>query len=421
MGRRQPAESGPPDVRPLDVDGVRTVAIVTVFWGVAFVLLAFRQGALNDAGRGWWMWTCLAGVGLGLLGLEYCRKRRDAIARAALEAEAEAPDDADDWSGVGDWSKLPDEPDDEFRYDTDPQNVSLPTAAGELAGQAVDDQRTVPYSPVGHPPPGPSTGEMPAGPVTGEQQLLPAAGLPLGPAPSAPDPSARPAPPPLAPAHRPPAQQRPAAQAGPPPAPARPAPPPVVPQRPAQRPAIQHAPPPQQPPANEPPRQPEHRPATGELDPYSTGSLHAAPAGYTPEPERRHPRDREYSARTGELPAAPPPAASQRYEPLADEDPPDPGRPSQRSKPTADPTRPLPSPPGKPASSRPSQRTEDSEFSEFFADPPSRSGPDNDSADDDSDFLLGDPGGDAGDGRRTRRAADDDVEEPRGRRSRRSS
>jgi hypothetical protein len=109
MGRRQQGPGEEPEVRPLDVDGVRTVAIITVLWGVAFVLLALRQGPLNDAGRGWWLWTCLAGVGLGLLGLEYCRKRRDAIARAALDAEAEAPDD--DWSGVGDWSRLPDEVD----------------------------------------------------------------------------------------------------------------------------------------------------------------------------------------------------------------------------------------------------------------------------------------------------------------------
>ena len=44
-------------------------------------------------GVGWWLWTCLAGVGLGLPGLEYTRKRRDAIARARLGEEADREDE----------------------------------------------------------------------------------------------------------------------------------------------------------------------------------------------------------------------------------------------------------------------------------------------------------------------------------------
>lgn len=82
-----------PDViEPADVDGVRTVAVITVLWAVAFVVLALRIDDLSAEGRNWWLWTCLAGVGLGLLGLEYTRKRRDAI-EAAAEARAEAVDE----------------------------------------------------------------------------------------------------------------------------------------------------------------------------------------------------------------------------------------------------------------------------------------------------------------------------------------
>jgi hypothetical protein len=39
---------------------------------------------LEDNGRLWWLWTCLAGCGLGLFGLEYCRRRR----RARAERDA---------------------------------------------------------------------------------------------------------------------------------------------------------------------------------------------------------------------------------------------------------------------------------------------------------------------------------------------
>ena len=65
------------DVEPLDVDGVRTVAVGSVLWLVAFVLLLPFAGRLSDADRVWWLWTCLAGFGLGVIGWDYCRRRRN--------------------------------------------------------------------------------------------------------------------------------------------------------------------------------------------------------------------------------------------------------------------------------------------------------------------------------------------------------
>ncbi len=65
------------DVEPLDVDGTRTVAVGTVLWLVAFVLLLPFTGRLAEAHRLWWLWTCLAGFGLGVLGWDYCRRRRN--------------------------------------------------------------------------------------------------------------------------------------------------------------------------------------------------------------------------------------------------------------------------------------------------------------------------------------------------------
>ena len=64
------------DVEPLDVDGVRTVAVGTTLWLIGFLALLPFYGRLQDAGRDWWLWACLAGFGLGLFGLEYCRRRR---------------------------------------------------------------------------------------------------------------------------------------------------------------------------------------------------------------------------------------------------------------------------------------------------------------------------------------------------------
>jgi hypothetical protein len=66
------------DVDPLDVDGVRTVAVGTGLWLLAFVLLLPFYGRLEDSGRVWWLWTCVAGFGLGIIGWDYCRRRRRA-------------------------------------------------------------------------------------------------------------------------------------------------------------------------------------------------------------------------------------------------------------------------------------------------------------------------------------------------------
>ncbi|HSV40730.1 MAG TPA: DUF2530 domain-containing protein [Nocardioidaceae bacterium] len=66
------------DVDPLDVDGVRTIAVGAGIWAVAFVMLLPFYGSLEENDRVWWLWTCLAGFGLGMFGVEYCRRRRRA-------------------------------------------------------------------------------------------------------------------------------------------------------------------------------------------------------------------------------------------------------------------------------------------------------------------------------------------------------
>lgn len=63
-------------VEQIDVDGVRAVEIGTLIWLVAFIGMLPFYGRLQDDGHGWWLWTCLAGFGMGALGVEHCRRRR---------------------------------------------------------------------------------------------------------------------------------------------------------------------------------------------------------------------------------------------------------------------------------------------------------------------------------------------------------
>jgi len=84
-------DASAPEVAPLDVDGVGAVAVGTVLWTVALVACLVFRTQLADAGNGWWTWVCLAGALLGLAGLWFVRRRRDAYRRAAARAAEAAP------------------------------------------------------------------------------------------------------------------------------------------------------------------------------------------------------------------------------------------------------------------------------------------------------------------------------------------
>jgi hypothetical protein len=80
-----------PDPPPLRTNDVRPVAIGTVLWAVAFVVLLPFRARLEDAGRLWWIAACASGFLLGLVGLAYVRRRARAIARdeASLTSQNE--------------------------------------------------------------------------------------------------------------------------------------------------------------------------------------------------------------------------------------------------------------------------------------------------------------------------------------------
>lgn len=83
-------------VEPMDVDGVRTMTVGTIGWGVVALALLPFWGNLQDQGRTWWLWTAFAGLGLGLMGIEFCKRRRDMLAERAATAPVQTVIPADD-------------------------------------------------------------------------------------------------------------------------------------------------------------------------------------------------------------------------------------------------------------------------------------------------------------------------------------
>jgi hypothetical protein len=76
-----------------EANDTRATAVITTGWAVALIVLVCVRSELPSDGR-WWIWTCVAGVGLGFFGLLYVpflkRKRaRLAAAHAAHQPEAQ--------------------------------------------------------------------------------------------------------------------------------------------------------------------------------------------------------------------------------------------------------------------------------------------------------------------------------------------
>jgi hypothetical protein len=80
------------ELKPMEVDLSRIVLIGTVLYAIAAVILLPMQSSLTDDGHGRWPWIAVSGVGLGLLGLYYLKRRDRAIARdAARRPDSDAP------------------------------------------------------------------------------------------------------------------------------------------------------------------------------------------------------------------------------------------------------------------------------------------------------------------------------------------
>lgn len=60
--------------------------VITAGWAVALVVLLIARDAL-PAGSRWWLWTCLAGLVMGLFGLWYVPMLKRGRARAAAKRD----------------------------------------------------------------------------------------------------------------------------------------------------------------------------------------------------------------------------------------------------------------------------------------------------------------------------------------------
>ena len=76
------------EVKPLDLSGIPSVIVGIICWAIAFVVVLIFRDELKKNGLEWWLWVTVAGFGLGLIGLWYCRRRWAAI-QAGHRSEVE--------------------------------------------------------------------------------------------------------------------------------------------------------------------------------------------------------------------------------------------------------------------------------------------------------------------------------------------
>jgi drug/metabolite transporter (DMT)-like permease len=67
---------------PLEASDQLVAAVITAGWAVALVVLLVLREQIPPGER-WWIWTCVAGVVMGLFALWYVPRLKRARARSA--------------------------------------------------------------------------------------------------------------------------------------------------------------------------------------------------------------------------------------------------------------------------------------------------------------------------------------------------
>ena len=65
-----------PDPKPVQSDDRKAILVGLVLWLVALGGLLLFLPAILDDGRGWWLWTVLIGLALGLVLLVFAHRKQ---------------------------------------------------------------------------------------------------------------------------------------------------------------------------------------------------------------------------------------------------------------------------------------------------------------------------------------------------------
>ena len=85
---RLPLESRPTPPAARTDDRLAALAGLAA-WAVALVVVLAQRGSLVADDRGWWVWACVAGLALGVIGLVHLQ-RREIKHRTAVRRERRA-------------------------------------------------------------------------------------------------------------------------------------------------------------------------------------------------------------------------------------------------------------------------------------------------------------------------------------------
>lgn len=85
-----------PPLRPVRTDDRLALLSGTGLWLAALAVTWLLRDALERAGRGWWLWVCVAGIAVGAGGVVYLHVRNQwAASRDAGQPAHDEPADRD--------------------------------------------------------------------------------------------------------------------------------------------------------------------------------------------------------------------------------------------------------------------------------------------------------------------------------------